>query len=300
MLLRTVAALLVLCLFTAAHAEPMTDPALTVEVLRLRQAFRTEIRQALHPDPAREQKSVDLAQAALAESNTTIDHPQLVAIVDRNPRHQQLIVAVAMSDEPWRIIGVGSISTGQTGRFDHYVTPTGVFHVTDAILGYRAEGTLNENGIRGLGAKGMRVWDFGWQVAKKGWIETVGKPDSTPIRFMLHATDPDRLEQRLGHPASQGCIRMPATLNRFLDLHGVLDSEYERAAQTDIRFRALLLRDREPSPLAGNTLIVVDSGPHPPEPTEAPMRAPMQAAAKAAPDSPRLGATVPITAPGRS
>lgn len=276
--------------------EPMVDPALTVEVLRLRQAFRTEVKQSLRADPARDQKSIELARAALTESGTLIDRPQLVTVVDRNPRQQHLMVAVAMPDEPWRVIGTGSISTGQTGRFDHYVTPTGVFHVTDAILGYRAEGTLNENGIRGLGAKGMRVWDFGWQVAKKGWIETVGKPDSTPIRFMLHATDPDKLEQRLGHPASQGCIRMPATLNRFLDLHGVLDSEYERAAVTDIRFRALLLRDREPSPLAGNTLIVVDSGPRPPAPTALPV----QAAVKAAPDSPRLGATTPIAAPGRS
>ena len=296
MLFRIVAALAFLCFATAARAEPMADPALTVEVLRLRQAFRTEIKQALRPDPAREQKSIDLARAALAESNTEIDHPQLVTIVDRNPRQQQLMVVVAMPSEQWRVIGAGSISTGQTGRFDHYVTPTGVFHVTDAILGYRAEGTLNENGIRGLGAKGMRVWDFGWQVAKKGWIESVGKPDSTPIRFMLHATDPNRLEQRLGRPASQGCIRMPATLNRFLDFHGVLDSDYERAAQTDIRFRALLLRDREPSPLAGNTLIVVDSGAHPPEPTQAPM----QAAVRVSPDSPRPGATAPIVAPGRS
>jgi lipoprotein-anchoring transpeptidase ErfK/SrfK len=304
MLLRIAAACVVLLSVTVAHAEPMVDPSLTVEVLRLRQAFRTEIKQALSPDPAREQRSITLARAALAESNTPIDQPQLVAIVDRNPRQQNLMVAVAMPGEPWRVIGSGRISTGQTGRFDHYVTPTGVFHVTDAILGYRAEGTLNENGIRGLGAKGMRVWDFGWQVAKKGWIEAVGKPDSTPIRFMLHATDPDRLEQRLGHPASQGCIRMPATLDRFLDLHGVLDSDYERAAQTDIRFRALLLREREPSPLAGNTLIVVDSGAHPPEPTRAPIRAPtqvpLQAAVKVSPDSPRPGVTAPIAAPGRS
>lgn len=292
MLLRTAAALVALCCSVAAYAEPLMDPALTVEVLRLRQAFRTEIKQALHLDPAREQKLIDLARAAMTESNATIDRPQLVTIVDRNPRQQQLMVAVALTDEPWRVVGAGSVSTGQTGRFDHYVTPTGVFHVTDAILGYRAEGTLNENGIRGLGAKGMRVWDFGWQVAKKGWIESVGKPDSTPIRFMLHATDPDKLEQRLGRPASQGCIRMPGTLNRFLDLHGVLDSDYERAAQVDIRFRALLLPNRDPSPLAGNTLIVVDTAAHP--------AAPLQAAVRPAPDSPRLDATTPSAVPGRS
>ncbi len=138
--------------------------------------------------------------------------------------------------------------------------PRSVFRLTDAILGYRAEGTLNENGIRGLGAKGMRVWDFGWQVAMKGWNAGPGKPDRIPIRLMMHATDPDRLEQHIGHPASQGCIRIPAAMNRFLDRHGVLDAEYERSAVTEIRFRALLLPGREPSLLAGNALVVVDFG----------------------------------------
>jgi lipoprotein-anchoring transpeptidase ErfK/SrfK len=295
MKLRTIVALMAtLIAVPAMAASTVEEPAQTIELLRLREAFKHEVRKAILPDPIRDKSWVTLARAALTESNTVLDHPQLVVVVDRNPRVQQLMVIVASPSDPWRVVGGGAISTGQAGRFDHYVTPTGVFHVTDAILGYRAEGTLNENGIRGLGAKGMRVWDFGWQVAKKGWVEVAGKPDSTPIRFMLHATDPDKLEQRLGRPASQGCIRMPATLNRFLDLHGVIDSEYERVAVTDIRFRALLLPDREPSSLAGDTLIVVDSGP-PPVPV--PM---VQAAVKAAPDPRRAGMTIPIAAPGRS
>ena len=173
---------------------------------------------------------------------------------------QQLAIVLATPDDGWQAVGGSKASTGSTGRFDHYITPRGVFRLTDAVLGYRAEGTLNENGIRGLGAKGMRVWDFGWQVAMKGWNAGPGKPDRTPIRLMMHATDPARLEGRIGHPASQGCIRIPSAMNRFLDRHGVLDSEYERLAATDIRFRALLLPGREPTPLAGNTLVVVDSG----------------------------------------
>ena len=48
-------------------------------------------------------------------------------------------------------------------------------------------------------------------------------------------------------------------MDRFLDKHGVLDADYERAAETDIRFRALLLPGRDPSPVAGDTLVVVDS-----------------------------------------
>ena len=54
---------------------------------------------------------------------------------------------------------------------------------------------------------------------------------------------------------------MPAGLNQFLDERGVIDADYEQAAVGDIRFRALLRPDREPSRLAGDMLIVVDSGP---------------------------------------
>lgn len=235
----------------------------TIEALRLQSALARDVPHLVTRTPAANATWITLARAELARANAVIDHPQLLVVVDRSPRIQQLAIVLAtQADAPpdtWRVIGVTRVSTGSTGRFDHYITPRGVFHVTPDILGFRAEGTLNENGIRGLGAKGMRVWDFGWQVAAKGWKADPGKPDRTSIRLMLHATDPDKLEQRIGQPASQGCIRIPTALNRFLDHHGVMDAEYERAAITELRFRALLPRDRDPSPLAGNTLVVVDS-----------------------------------------
>jgi hypothetical protein len=154
------------------------------------------------------------------------------------------------------MIGATKVSTGQAGRRDYYITPTGVFPATADFLGYRAEGTFNENHIRGLGVKGMRVWDFGWQTATKGW-RTDG--EQGPIRLQMHATDPDRLEQRLGRPASEGCIRVPGPVNRFLDRHGIIDGAFERAAAYDIRYSALLLPNRIPTPLAGDLLVVVDS-----------------------------------------
>ena len=48
-------------------------------------------------------------------------------------------------------------------------------------------------------------------------------------------------------------------MNRFLDRHGILDADYERAAKDDATFDGLLLPDRRPTPLAGNALVVVDS-----------------------------------------
>ena len=246
----------------AAEADEVAlsaDVMRQAEALRLRQALTREVRSPILPDVAQDKQWIELARAEVTTAGMPIDHAQLLVVIDRNSRVQQLRIILAAPDAEWLVIGGSRVSTGQKGRFDHYVTPRGVFHSTDAILGFRAAGTLNENGIRGLGAKGMRVWDFGWHVAMKGWTEVAGKPDRTPIRLMLHATDPDKLEQRLGRPASQGCVRVPATMNRFLDQHGVLDADYERAATTDIRFRALLLRGRTPTPVAGDTLVVVDS-----------------------------------------
>ena len=244
---------------TPAEPPALDEVAQEVEVLRLRGAFDAEVPHAVPRTPARDADWVALARAEAAMDGFAPDRPQLVVVVDRSPRAQGLAVLMATPDGEWKVIGATHVSTGSTGRYDHYVTPRGAFHITGAILGYRAEGTLNGYGIRGLGGKGMRVWDFGWQRARKGWAEEVGKPDSTLIRLEMHATDPDKLEQRIGHPASQGCIRIPTVMNRFLDLHGVLDAEYERAAATDIKFRSLLLANRVPSLLAGNTLIVADS-----------------------------------------
>lgn len=243
--------------FVPAPADPAPSPAeIDTEIVRLRDALVREVPNLVARTPGRDREWVQLAQSALADAGHQLDRPQLLVVVDRSPRVQQLSILVARPDAPWEVLGGTLVSTGQQGRRDYYITPTGVFLHTDAILGFRAQGTLNENGIRGFGAKGMRVWDFGWQPATKGWR---ADREGGDIRFLMHATDPDRLEQRLGRPASQGCVRVSAAMNRFLDRHGVLDADYERAARDDRRFRALLPADRTPGPLGGHALVVVDS-----------------------------------------
>jgi hypothetical protein len=102
----------------------------------------------------------------------------------------------------------------------------------------------------------MRVWDFGWQPAVRGWRSAT---KVSKMRLLLHATDPETLERRLGRSASKGCIRIPEAMDVFLDRHGVLDADYEQAAGHNPRFLAVLLPDRTPTPLAGNALVVVDS-----------------------------------------
>lgn len=198
------------------------------------------------------------AQAALARAGVVLGRPQLLVVVDRNPNRQELCILLARQRAPWQVIGGSRVSTGQSGRRGYFITPTGVFMHTAAIVDYRAEGTFNENHIRGLGLKGMRVWDFGWQTARKGWTTD---DETGEIRLLLHATDPDYLEQRLGRPASKGCIRIPAAMNRFLDRYGVLDARYDVAARTNPRIAAVLPPDRQPNPLAGDLLVVIDSSP---------------------------------------
>ncbi|MEO8714103.1 MAG: hypothetical protein ABI369_03725 [Acetobacteraceae bacterium] len=105
------------------------------------------------------------------------------------------------------------VSTGRPNRYGYYITPTGVFTHDSSILDYRAPGTYNKNHVRGLGVKGMRVWDFGWQSAAKGWLDSGERGD---IRLLMHATDPANLARRIaessrtwsaGRPSGRGPSR---------------------------------------------------------------------------------------------
>ena len=238
----------------------MSQADATAEVARLRAVLRHEVPHPGAVDMPEDDMWISAAKTTLAASHVVVQRAQLLVVVDRNPIVQQLRVVLAQPAGPWEIVGGSKVSTGQAGRRGYFITPVGVFVHRDAILDYRALGTFNENHIRGLGLKGTRVWDFGWQTAEKGWT---GDDETSDIRLLIHGTDPDYLEQRLGRPASEGCIRIPATMNRFLDRHGILDADYEQAARDDVRFLAVLLPDRQPTSLAGDMLVVIDSGHQP-------------------------------------
>ena len=224
----------------------------------LRAAMSREVGHVLRPSARTAADTAMRAAAMLAAAGQQIDAPQLVAVVNRSPAVETLTLMVAQPGgaAAWRAIGMVHVSTGQAKRKDYYITPIGVFPHTDAILDFRAAGTRNEHHVRGLGLAGMRVWDFGWQWALKGWHTDGAGGD---IRLQMHATDPDLLERKLGHPASEGCVRLSSSMNRFMDRYGVLDVDYERAAAADGRYANLLSPNRTPSPLAGRLLIVIDT-----------------------------------------
>lgn len=143
------------------------------------------------------------------------------------------------------------ISTGRTGSVHHYITPVGWIEQIPENGTYRAEGTKNENGIRGYGIKGMRVWDFGWQKAYTGWLKN---PELRDIRMQMHATDPQYLEPRLGQPASKGCVRVSAETNQFLDKFAILDKNIENSSQS-----WALKKDRTPVKEEGSFILVINS-----------------------------------------
>ena len=199
-----------------------------------------------------------LRYAALLDQALAAGHveapAQIVLLVDRSAQVQAAFVMLHTEAGSWLMLGATRVSTGKVGSFDHFLTPLGVFPHTLDNPDFRAEGTLNENHIRGYGRRGMRVFDFGWQQAQRGW----GSGAVSQMRLQMHATDPNVLEARLGTVASEGCIRIPATLNTFIDMHGLLDAQYEEAIAAG-RNLWVLRPARQAITTPGRFMVIVDS-----------------------------------------
>jgi hypothetical protein len=216
--------------------------------------FSREVDHRLEVPPADQQRYLLLLQQALVGNALAALGGQSFVLVDRSPQVQAAMVVVRTQAGGWHWMGATAVSTGKTGTYEHFLTPLGVFAHTLDNPDFRSEGTLNKNHIRGYGLRGRRVFDFGWQVAERGW----GQGGTSKMRLQMHATDPRVLESRLGRVASEGCIRIPATLNVFLDVHGVLDADYEAAAARGDKLW-ILKADRQTMPWPGRAMVIVDS-----------------------------------------
>ena len=220
---------------------------------QLARAYLEEVSPRLDLPDEEQRYYGDLLSKLFAEKNIT--QAQYVVIADRNEFAQAAMIYWMSPERVFHFIGASPVSTGKPGKFDHFKTPTGIFKHTIDNPDFRAEGTRNKLGIRGYGSKGMRVYDFGWQQAVRGW----GSGGESTMRLQMHATDPDILESRMGSPQSKGCIRIPGSLNLFIDHYGVIDADYEDALALGNTFR-VLSKTRQPTPWSGRFLVVVDSG----------------------------------------
>jgi hypothetical protein len=229
--------------------------------------YQREVNSRLDIPPQARMRYAQLLDSALANAGVPFIKSQYILVLDRNPNVQAIFVYwldVQPSTNRWHFIGASPASTGKSGQRGSFITPLGVFAHTLDNKDFRAEGTLNELGIRGFGRKGMRVFDFGWVQAERGW----GRGGFSQMRLLLHATDPDYLEPLLGKQWSKGCIRIPATLNIFIDHYGLLDAGYELALENGKKLW-VLRNDRTPTPWSGRYLVIVDS-----ESTERPVWSP--------------------------
>lgn len=246
-----------LALMTACAAQAVTladaDPGDDV-MAGWRAQFGREVDHRLDVPLADRQRYLVLLQQALAEARLTDPVAQAFLLVDRSPQVQAAMVMVRTPTGGWHWLGATAVSTGKTGTFEHFLTPLGVFAHTLENPDFRAMGTFNKNHIRGYGLRGKRVFDFGWQSAERGW----GRGGRSLMRLQMHATDPQVLEPRLGNVASEGCIRIPGTLNVFLDAHGVLDLDYEAAMAAGQKL--WVLKPQRPTvPWPGRYMVIVDS-----------------------------------------
>jgi hypothetical protein len=221
----------------------------------LRDVFAHDVTRRLRL-PAGEQRAyADRLETALSANELGGLSGEYVVLVDRNPNVQALLIYFrAVPADSWQMIGASPVATGRPGEFDHFITPLGVFDHTPDNMDFRSEGTENENHIRGYGRRDMRIFDLGWAQGERGW----GKGGMSQMRFQMHATDPDRLEPLLGIRHSKGCVRIPASLNAFLDHYGILDAEYAQLVDSG-KSLWVLKSDRQVMPWAGRFIVVVDS-----------------------------------------
>ena len=192
--------------------------------------------------------------AALATAHAVVPAPKFIVLIDRNVQVQAAILFWGSPTTGWRLIGAAPVSTGLPGKYEHFLTPLGVFDHARDSPDFRATGSKNQFGIRGYGRKDSRVYDFGWVASLRGW----GDHRPGQLRFQMHSTDADRLAQRLGTAQSEGCVRIPAALNEFIDRYGILDQDYDLAVANGGHLW-LLRDDRVPTPWSGRYLVVIES-----------------------------------------
>jgi len=217
-------------------------------------AFEREVDMRLDVPPDEQTYYAQSLKDALTDAGVVLATSQYLLMLDRNPNVQAILLYWFDAGQ-LHFIGASPVSTGHPGEFEHFITPQGVFAHTLENLDFRAEGTPNKLGVRGFGAKGLRVYDFGWAQGERGW----GRGGTSQMRLLMHATDPELLEHHLCEPKSKGCIRIPSTLDSFIDRYGLLDGDYEQAQANGRKFW-VIRPDRTPTPWSGRYLIIVDSG----------------------------------------
>jgi hypothetical protein len=159
----------------------------------LKQRFASEVDRQLDVPADVQALYAQRLHAAMVQAGLPLWTLQHVVLVDRSVNVQALMLFALDARGMPSFVGATSVSTGRAGGFEHFLTPLGVFAHTLDNPDVRAEGTFNQNGIRGYGERGLRVFDFGWVDGDRTW----GAGGRSPMRLQMHASDPEALEPRL-------------------------------------------------------------------------------------------------------
>ncbi len=217
--------------------------------------YQSQVKERLDVPAQEIPRYAKLIEDSLKNTVAPLSSSQYIFVVDRDPNTQAGFLFWRSKTGDFILVGASPVSTGQPDESSQHLTPLGVFEHNMNNLDFRSDGVANSDGIRRYGAKGMRVFNF-----MRQQIPHSNTDRSQPhTSLLMHATDPDLLERRLGRVQSTGNIHISASLNRLLDHEGVLDADYEAAANEGRKFD-ILQGGREPALHAGRYLVVVDSG----------------------------------------
>jgi hypothetical protein len=123
----------------AQPSQPRAQVDVASNVSRLESALAGEVPNLIVDQPQAAQEWIARASAMVAETGMTINRPQLLVVIDRNPRVQQMRLVLAQPQGQWEDLGGTKVSTGRPVGYEHFLTPTGVFLHTDRIVDWRAE-----------------------------------------------------------------------------------------------------------------------------------------------------------------
>lgn len=229
-----------------ADAPPASAP--------LAQEFQRDVAPRLQLPAAERLAYAARLQEALDGAAVKVEAEQFIVLVDRAPKVQAALLFWGSAGHGWDYVGATPVSTGLPGTYEHFLTPLGVFNHSLDNPDFRSEGTKNALGFRGYGRKDLRIYDFGWVASPRGW----GDGAMGELRLQMHSTDPQLAEPLLGTPRSEGCVRIPAALNDFIDRHGLLDADYQEALAAGTQFW-VLRADRTVTASPGRYMVVVDT-----------------------------------------
>lgn len=254
----TFAVILLAVLINGGASFAQDEDAARDEVGILQNMFRTEVSDMAMDDPVYLDKVIAYSKDMLTQSPYNQDS-QYFVFADRNENRQNAMIGF-FNDYTGGIASLGwtKISTGDPTRSRHWLTPIGIFENKISNPSFRARGTKNAKGWRGFGIKHSRIWDLGWQRSDRGTKngKIIGAGN---IRLMMHATDPIWGEKRLGRRDSKGCVRIPAKMNRFLDVYGLIDKDYFDHPDSAASKRVLLKKsERKTVRFPGRYLIIGD------------------------------------------